>query len=570
MTQSEALDILKTGANVFLTGEPGSGKTHTVNAYVAYLRERGIEPAITASTGIAATHIGGMTIHSWSGIGIKKRLSAYDLDRIGSNEYLVKRIARAKVLIIDEVSMLSPETLDAVDAVCRSLKESREPFGGLQIVLVGDFFQLPPIVKREVLEEDGEQVLFADAESECPRFAYHSSAWERSQFLVCYLTEQHRQDDADYLELLSALRANAFTGKHRAHLEKRRVGTKVLPEGAPKLYSHNADVDRMNEEMLRRLSAKENVFMMTAQGPDWIVANMKKSCLSPERLALKKGASVMFTKNNPRLGYVNGTLGKVEGFAAGSPMVRTHDKRMIIVEPMEWAIEENGKIRARINQLPLRLAWAITVHKSQGMSLDEAVMDLSQVFEYGQGYVALSRVRRLSGLHLLGWNERCFEVHPDILTRDQHFRRDSKDAELSFSAMERERLSLMHANFVKACGGTVSKGKKEPKKSTIEETCVFVKQGLSVDQISKKRKLATSTILEHLEKLVKMRKIDPQKDLAHLREPPARFDKMIATFEKRYKATTEVLLAPIQQILGPSYSYDELRLARLFVNRPLP
>lgn len=467
MTQNEALDILKTGANVFLTGEPGAGKTHTVNAYVAYLRERGIEPAITASTGIAATHIGGMTIHSWSGIGIKQRLSPYDLDRISSNEYLVKRIARAKVLIVDEVSMLSPETLDAVDAVCRVMKESREPFGGLQIVLVGDFFQLPPIVKREV-DEEGEPILFADAESEGPRFAYHASAWDRSRFLTCYLTEQHRQDDRDYLELLSALRANAFSGKHRAHLEKRKVVGGKIPDGAPKLYSHNADVDRMNQEMLAQLKQKENVFMMQAQGPDWIVANMKKSCLSPERLALKKGAAVMFTKNNPRLGYVNGTLGTIEGFAAGSPMVRTRDKRMIIVEPMEWAIEENGKVKARINQLPLRLAWAITVHKSQGMSLDEAVMDLSHVFEYGQGYVALSRVRRLSGLHLLGWNERCFEVHPDILTRDQHFRRDSKDAAATFAAVEKGRLAAMHQNFTKACGG--SEPKQKGVKSDAEKT----------------------------------------------------------------------------------------------------
>ncbi len=131
MTQSQALSILKSGVNVFLTGEPGSGKTHTVNEYAAYLRAHGIEPAITASTGIAATHIGGMTIHSWSGIGIKTKLNKYDLDKIASNKRIVKHVRRSKVLIIDEVSMLLPETLSMIDAVCREINQSSEPFGGI-------------------------------------------------------------------------------------------------------------------------------------------------------------------------------------------------------------------------------------------------------------------------------------------------------------------------------------------------------------------------------------------------------------------------------------------------------
>ena len=149
MTQEQALNILKTGANVFLTGEPGAGKTHTINTFVDYLRTCDIEPAVTASTGIAATHIGGMTIHSWSGIGIKTKLDKYDLDKIASSEYIVKRINRTKVLIIDEVSMLSANTLDMVDMVCREIKQNAEAFGGIQIVLVGDFFQLPPIIKTD-------------------------------------------------------------------------------------------------------------------------------------------------------------------------------------------------------------------------------------------------------------------------------------------------------------------------------------------------------------------------------------------------------------------------------------
>src|ERR1700761_8690146 len=141
MTQDQALSILKTGANVFLTGEPGSGKTHTVNAYVDWLRDRGIDPAVTASTGIAATHVGGMTIHAWCGIGILRDLNDYELDRIANTERVARRVKNARILIIDEISMLSADTLSMVERVCREIRQNERAFGGLQLVFVGDFFQ---------------------------------------------------------------------------------------------------------------------------------------------------------------------------------------------------------------------------------------------------------------------------------------------------------------------------------------------------------------------------------------------------------------------------------------------
>ena len=190
--QEAGLSILKTGANVFLTGEPGSGKTHTVNAYIRYLREHGINPAITASTGIAATHVGGMTIHSWSGIGIKRALTEYDLDFLSSNEGLTKRIATAKVLIIDEISMLDGTVLAMVEQVTRTLRRKEEPFGGLQVVFVGDFFQLPPIANKEKAER--------------AQFCFESNAWRTANPIVCYLSEQHRQDDTAFLSTLGAIR----------------------------------------------------------------------------------------------------------------------------------------------------------------------------------------------------------------------------------------------------------------------------------------------------------------------------------------------------------------------------
>ncbi len=454
MTQNEALTILKTGANVFLTGEPGSGKSYIVNEYVQYLRTHGIEPAITASTGIAATHIGGMTIHSWSGIGIHTSLDIGDIRHIASSKHIGKRMRGTKVLIIDEVSMLAPATLAMVEAVCREARQNYEPFGGLQVVLVGDFFQLPPIIRRKN-EDDPDQIVLLD-EPEA-RFAYDSSAWTRAHPATCYLTEQHRQDDKDYLGVLSAIRDNTFGMKHVEHIESRRTTYDKVPHDAPKLFSHNVDVDLVNKDMLSQLPGESREFKMRSYGPAKLVVTLAKGCLSPEFLNLKIGASVMFTKNNPRAGFVNGTLGVVEGFREDDnyPMIRTRAGQLITAEPMDWAIEEGGEHKASITQFPLRLAWAITVHKSQGMSLDEAVMDLSEVFEYGQGYVALSRVRRLSGVHLIGWNQKAFQVHPDVIDKEKEFQLASSTAQKEFADLSKKEIQKRQDNFILACDGQV-------------------------------------------------------------------------------------------------------------------
>ena len=451
MTQSEALSILKTGASVFLTGEPGAGKTYTINAFVAYLREHDIEPAITASTGIAATHIGGMTIHSWAGIGIKETLTPQELDKIASSEYVHRRIRKTKVLIIDEISMLRADTLDIVDAVCREIKQSPDAFGGIQVVLVGDFFQLPPIFKREVIQKQTQLL-----EARKAHFAYESRAWGQLKPVVCYITEQHRQDDSAFLDLLSAIRTDTVEEEHYEYMKERFIEPTEIPENTTKLYSHNINVDTVNEAMLAKIEDEEEMpFLMESDGNEALITMLKKGCLSPESLLLKKGAVVMCTKNNPKEHFVNGTLGVVETFDAisGNPIIKTRSGKTIEITPMEWVVEENGKIKAMISQVPLRLAWAVTIHKSQGMSMDAAVMDLSNVFEYGQGYVALSRVRRLSGVYLLGINHQALKVHPLILEQDKIFRKDSDAAEKTFCTLSATDLKKMHKNFIVALGG---------------------------------------------------------------------------------------------------------------------
>ena len=414
MKQEMALEILKSGANVFLTGEPGAGKTHTIGRYIVWLREQGKSVAVTASTGIAASHLGGRTIHSWSGVGLSKVLTQGDVEDILKRNKSARRISDTEVLIIDEISMLSGVLLDTLDMLFQTIRLDQRPFGGMQIVLVGDFFQLPPVSK----------------DKEEPR-SFESEVWKQANLRTCYLTEQYRQEDILFLNLLRAVRGGAVEKKHHALLCEQNT---ISYEGREPtiLHSHNREVDRDNILRLDALSGKEYVFEMDKEGPKHLVEMLVKGCISPESLKLKEGAMVMFTKNNPEQGFINGTLGTIVGFNSeyGLPTVETFDGRVIIAEQMNWDVSEDGEVVASIKQIPLRLAWSVTIHKSQGSSLDAAEINLSRVFVEGQGYVALSRVRTLGGLKITGHiNTRALQIAPVILRQDAVFREQSERIE---------------------------------------------------------------------------------------------------------------------------------------------
>lgn len=414
MKQSEALKALKLGHNVFLTGPAGSGKTYLLNQYIKYLNDQNINVGITASTGIAATHLGGITIHSWSGIGIKKTLNEEDISELLKRLYLYDRLRNTKVLIIDEISMLQAQLLDMVDRVCRIFRNNDSPFGGLQIIMCGDFFQLPP-VNTDNFENN---------------FAWKSKIWNSMNLQVCYLVEQHRQSDFEYLTLLNDIRSSAICDSSLKLLST-RYNQEIKGFDKPtKLYTHNADVDAINNMELDKINAKPHTHIMTCLGNDKLVQTLKKSCLAPETLILKTGALVMFIKNNFEKGYVNGTLGKIVGYDKNDyPKVKTANGNIIIAAPADWSIDEKDAPLASISQIPLRLAWAITVHKSQGMSLDAAEIDLSKSFVPGMGYVALSRIRTLAGLKLTGINDMAYLVNEEVLQIDKFFREQSKNYE---------------------------------------------------------------------------------------------------------------------------------------------
>lgn len=548
MTQEAALTILKTGANVFLTGEPGAGKTHTINAYVSYLRMHDIEPSITASTGIAATHIGGQTIHSWSGIGVRRSLSPYDLDKIASTEYIARRIKKTKVLIIDEISMIDAQMFDMVDAVCREVRQSVEPFGGIQVIVVGDFFQLPPI----------------STNADRLQFAFMARAWKQMQLLTCYLSDQYRQSDEELVSVLQAIRTGSFEEMHYESLTN-RMNSDTIPRGITKLFSHNANVDTINMQELEKLVGGHRDYHMQTKGSDKLVSSLIKGCLSPEVLSLRVGAAVMCTKNNREKDFANGTLGTVTAFEGGTghPIVTLRDGRVVTISPMDWVVEENGVIKASITQIPLRLAWAITIHKSQGMSLDAAVMDLAQVFEYGQGYVALSRIKNLDGLYLLGVNPRAFMVHPTIMEEDHLFKRHSREAEAAFLDIPEQTLVKMHEDFIIACGGSVAvTAATSPKKKrdTLEVTLQYVTEQKPIEFIAAERKMTVGTIMAHLEKLVAQERLVYEQVEVYL-EP--RLIEALPAINRTFALLDTQNLTPVFEALDAEYSYDELRLARL-------
>lgn len=555
MLQSEALDILKMGKNVFLTGPAGSGKTHVLNEYIKYLKSHGVDVAVTASTGIAATHLGGMTIHSWSGLGVRDVLTDYDIEDMMQKQYLFKRFEKTKVLVIDEVSMLHHFRLDLIEWICRQMKRSEKPFGGMQVILCGDFFQLPPVTRGESSESE---------------FAYKAEAWLYSKFTICYLEEQHRQKDKEYLSILNEIRKSKVTNR-TVELLKSRLNKDIENQSEfTRLYTHNIDVDIVNKKHLDLIDEKHKSYKMIWKGSSGLAETLKKSCLSPEELVLKKKARVMFTKNHPEGLYVNGTLGVVEDFNSfGDPVVRTNSGMRIDVTQQSWKIEEEGKVKAEILQYPLRLAWAITVHKSQGMSLDAMEVDLSKSFVKGMGYVALSRVRSLSGMKLLGFNDISLLVDPEVLEMDQKFKDLSVDAQYYLKELGKKEVEKQQKEWLQKVMPEekvrIKKKEKERKLSTEEITREFLEKEIALKEIAKKRGVKVETIISHIEELsVKGR--CPDIDYLKRELKRSEMDNILDAFHELGTTT----LAPIYNFLSRKKmkpTYEKIRLARLFLEK---
>ena len=530
MNQQQALDIIQAGYNVFLTGPAGSGKTHVLNKFIQNLRMNNYNIGVTASTGIAGTHLGGVTIHAWSGIGIRDQLTDYDIDNIMQKEILHRRYTTTDVLIIDEISMLHAYQLDMVNYLAQAFRQDLRPFGGMQVVFSGDLFQLPPVSKS------GERKLVME-----------SKIWQEMDLKICYLDEQFRQkDNDDLLNILQEIRNNSIS-KTSEDLLASRLNIDVQDEIEPtKLFTHNADVDRINAEELSKLDTPSRVFQMSKLGHAKLIAGLVKSSPAVEELQLKIGAQVMFIKNDFEHRFVNGTRGVVVDFnSTGSPIIKTLAGKHITVEPMEWAIDDNGRILARISQIPLRLAWAITVHKSQGMSLDTAEIDLSGAFEPGMGYVALSRVRSLEGLILKGINNIALQIHPKIHKFDKVLQEDSLNLLNDIKILLKNPLRTKNAE----------KAKKAKKPSNRDKTLALLEKGLSLSEIAKKQKFALTTIIGHIEQLVEEGK---EIDFDDILPDDDANDEIRNAFDE---LGTE-FLKPVYEYFEGRYPYSYIRLVR--------
>lgn len=564
MTQKEALQVLKMGKNVFLTGPAGSGKTHVLNQYISFLKEHGVEAAVTASTGVAATHLKGVTIHSWSGIGIKDNLTEYDIDNLEQKAYLWKRFEKTHVLIIDEVSMLSANTLDAVDRVARLFKRSDEPFGGMQVIFSGDFFQLPPIEKYQPQPVVEQTIFFDDDTVSSVPFAFKSRAWKACDLHTCYLSEQFRQEDNALMSILGEIRDGELSQQSLELLKSRIIAEDS--EEITKLYTHNVNVDSFNQKKLHVLSETEKVYLMSGVGKPNLIDALKRGCLVPERLVVKKGALVMFVKNNPIAGYINGTVGEVVDFEGGYPVVVTKNGERHVASPQTWSIEEGDKVLASIEQVPLKLAWAVTIHKSQGMTLDKAVIDLSQAFVAGQGYVALSRIKTLDGLFLRGFNAMAVTVHGEVLNVDRELRTHSEDLYTHLQSIPEEEIEAVHQSFFDRIGAKKHKVINDvgEKLTTYEITHKMIKEKKTLEEIMLERSLKIGTIISHIETLLE-EKVITTKDIAYLMPKTEAFQTMLEEVKEASSKLEEFKLTPVFRALGGQYSFDDIRFARIFL-----
>jgi ATP-dependent DNA helicase PIF1 len=376
--QENALKAIKEHKNVFISGNAGTGKSFLLK----HIKETIPNIHITASTGIAAVNVGGQTLHSWSGI----RLGNIPANKLMFSRKVISRIKLAKILAIDEISMISAEVLDLVNDVTKLIRKSDKAFGGIQVIFFGDFFQLPPV--------QGD-------------FCFNSQTWTDLKMTSIILKKVFRQSDEIFVNMLNHIRYANLTPEDISLLTD-RVKCKCSDVIQPtRLVSHNEQADRINKAELDKIDSKVYTFKAKYRGTDQLkIEFLKKNCVAYDILDLKIGSSVMMIRNTyAEQGIINGSVGIVKDISVFPVVLFENGVELnIISEVWELKIYDDmlGKLvtEASIEQIPLIFSWAITIHKSQGMTLGKIRCDLSEVFTYGQSYVALSRVKSLDGLYI--------------------------------------------------------------------------------------------------------------------------------------------------------------------------
>jgi ATP-dependent exoDNAse (exonuclease V) alpha subunit len=407
--QQSVIEAFEAGKNIFVTGGAGSGKSYLLNYLKQNYSKHGFE--VAASTGVAALNIGGLTIHSWAGIGMANLPVEQIVENLLSPRATKARarIRRTTALAIDEVSMLSVEVLEILNQVFQKVRQNSAPMGGLQILLFGDFLQLPP-VNRMGAEFN---------------FCFNSEIWKELGLQNFVLEKIFRQKDEKFVQILHNLRFGSLSQNDIEALESRVKAVDNISVIKPTiLTTHNAKVEKINQVELQKIPRDEVAFEAKYFGTPDKIEFLKRNCIAQEKLKLKVGAQVMMIKNTyQKEGVINGSLGIIREFSSKKsyPVVEFAGNKIFTIAPEEWLVErfdEQKKLvitDAGMNQIPLILAWAMTIHKSQGLTLDKISCDLSDVFTPGQAYVALSRARNLEGVFIDSINFNKIRANSDAI-----------------------------------------------------------------------------------------------------------------------------------------------------------
>jgi ATP-dependent DNA helicase PIF1 len=395
--QNKALQWMGGSKNVFLSGGAGTGKSFLIKEFM-----RGVDASrfpLLASTGAAAVLLGGRTFHSFFGLGILEGGVLATMNRALKDRRLARRLKKVKGFILDEVSMVSGEAFDCAEKIARLFGRSDEPWGGLKVICVGDFAQLPPISRKN----------FDDPHSQPTRdWAFLTDAWKQSDFQSLELDEIMRaQEDKEFCEVLNDLRWGKLTSKARNLLDWR----KMMPSDEEAdlgtyLYSRKMDVERINLRRLEALPGKSKTYETEYLGAERYTKILRGQAPVPEKIEIKKGALVMCRQNDPKGRWVNGSLGTVLAFDQDEIELQLLSGSTVSLDKVRFTmLDADGHEVAVAKNFPLTLAYAITIHKAQGATLDQVTTDLSRLWEPGQAYVALSRVRNSAGLFLNSWDE---------------------------------------------------------------------------------------------------------------------------------------------------------------------
>jgi ATP-dependent DNA helicase PIF1 len=402
--QQTALELLQSGDNIFLTGGAGSGKSFIIREFMKTMDAKTLP--ILASTGAAAVLLGGRTFHSFFGLGIMEGGAEATYSRASKDAKLLNRIKKVEGIIIDEISMIPGDALMVAEKLSQLARSTTLPWGGMRLIAVGDFGQLPPVAR------------FGQKRDWC----FLNSVWSKTGFITCELKHNQRVQETEFLDILQNVRHGKLSERVKDFLNEH---TKPHDEDHPgtRLFPRREQSELYNQKKLNEINEDEHVIDSIYLGEEKFITNLKKTAPVVEHLKIKVGCRVLFLKNDPQKRWVNGTRGTVTDFASDSITIRkdylgrdsTKLGREVSVEKFQFSmLDADGNVKASVIQFPLALAYATTIHKSQGATLDELWCDLGALWEPGQAYVALSRLRDSKGLHIVRWNSKSFIVDPHV------------------------------------------------------------------------------------------------------------------------------------------------------------